>query len=96
MIASCVVHSRNRPSRVCGKRSSVRHRTSCRTPPTLIDTRRLVCFVCAIKKGSGCIDDSDLLEIAKAKASPLRGKNYEITDHWLTLDNDRSIDRFAC
>lgn len=63
MIASCVVHSRNRPSRVCGKRSNVRHSTSCRTPPTLIDTRRFVCFACAIMKGSGCIDDNDLLKI---------------------------------
>lgn len=62
MIASCVVHSRNRPSRVCGKRSNVRHSTSCRTPPTLMETRRFVCFVCDIKKGSGCIDDNDLLQ----------------------------------
>lgn len=41
--ASWVTHSRSRPSRVRGSRSSVRQLTSCLTPPTLSITRRFPC-----------------------------------------------------
>lgn len=52
--------SASSPKRVCGSRSSVRHRTSCFTPPTFIRTRRLSAFERIIINGSGGIDDIDL------------------------------------
>lgn len=60
-MASCVLQSRNRPSRVCGSRSNVRHSISCLTPPTFMHTLRLRALDRMIMNGSGGSEDSDRL-----------------------------------
>lgn len=58
-MASWVLQSRSLPSRVWGSLSSVRHNTSCLTPPTFMQTRRLSAFDLMIMKGSGGKDDME-------------------------------------
>ena len=58
-MASWLLQSLSRPRRVCGNRSSVRHSTSWRTPPTLMQTRRFRARLRMIMNGSG---GSDVIE----------------------------------
>lgn len=97
-MASWVLQSLSRPSRVCGSRSSVRHRISCLTPPTLMHTRRLSALDRMIMNGSGGSDDRDRLCSRRYSSCACAGADGggclvpgNLTSFWLPLSGCSAV-----